>query len=340
MWKDCFNRKIIAPVYDLYEVEGLNQNRLIKTLVKEQIVLYNIVKISPSKMTFCISVKQSKNFFAIVKKMWYTNYNDLSVKQKRKREKLFLRGVIATKTECGYNVKRIKTKGRGYPLYRLSANFGVAIGIIVFTLGCYLFNDYLLEFSYVGNGKILEREIQDYLEENGVAKFSRFSSLDLDGLSKKIHAQNPMLSFVQCYKRGNKLVVELALASTDNAKVDHTVTELRTDVYGEVTSLRVHRGTPLVSVGDKVNEGDLLVGGFTQTKEGEIPINVLATVVVLAEYHHEYLCEFDEKENLAELFAREQFNSQVESAKVEKIQTPQGFLYKTTLYYKKYFVAG
>ena len=340
MWKDCFNRKVVAPVYDVYEIDGLNQDRLIKKINREKITLYNIRKSSPNSMTFCISVKQSKNFFALVKKMWYTTYDDLSIKQKKKREKLFLQGVIATKKECGYNIRRIKTKGRGYPLYRLTANIGVAIGIVVFVLGCYISNDYLLSFSYVGNGKILEREVQDLLQDKGIKRFTKFSSLDLDLLAKEIHAQNPMLSFVQCYKRGNKLVVELALASTDNSMIDNTVQELKTDVSGVVSSIRVHRGTPLVSVGDIVNQGDLLVGGFSQTKDGEIPVNVLATVVVLAEYQHEYLCEFDGKEQVAELLARGEFNGLVESAVVQTIKTEQGFLYKTTLYYKKYFVAG
>lgn len=340
MRKDNFSRENIAPVYTQYHVEGLNQNKLLNALIKKGVCLYNIKKTSPKSMTFCVNVKENKKFFAIVKKMWYTTDSSISLKEKRKREKLFQRGVIATKKECGYLIQRQKTKGRGYPFYYLLANVGVALGLLVFVFGATFCNDFILSFNFTGNGKILQRQVEEYFSQNGVKKFSRFSSFDLARLSREIQAQTPMLSFAQCSKRGNRLVVELVLASSAQTTLDQSVKELKSDVTGVITSIRVHRGTPLFAVGDRVNEGDLLVEGFVDYKDQRIEVNVLATVVVLAEYQHEYLSEFDNREVEAELFAKTSLNKDCESATIEKIQTENGYLYKTTLYYKRFFVAG
>lgn len=339
MRKNYFHTKNLEGVYYLYQIDGLNQDRLIKNLKNGGITLYNVKKTSNRTMSLQISVKQDKIFFAILKKMCYTNV-DKDKKLNKQRKRLFKKGVIATQQECGYQVTKIATRGIKFPLFYLFTNIGLTIGAIAFIFGGYFFNDYLLAFDFVGSGSVLQQSVTEDLNTRGVTKWQRFSKLDLNLLADEILADNPLLSYASCTKRGNKLVVELVLAKNGTDHLDESVKNLVCDVDGVVEELKVYRGTPLVAVGDRVKSGDLLVDGFVEHKDIILPTSVLAKVVVMAEFVWTMESEFNDREPQAELLATEILDRQIVSSKIQKQQTEKGFLYTVTLYYKRVFVAG
>ncbi len=339
MRKNYFHPKNLDGVYSVYEIEGLNQDRLIKNLKNGGLTLYNVKKIANHKMSLEISVKQDKNFFAIVEKMCYTNL-ELKPKIDKKRKKLLKKGVIASKSECGYNIKRTRVHGKAYPLYYLFTHVGVLIGAIIFCLGAYHVDDYIFSFEFTGSGNVVENRVVEYLNSVGVEKGKRFSEFDLNVLADGILAENPLLSYAGCLKRGNKMVIELVLAKNGTDILDESIKSLSSDVDGVVKELKVYRGTPLVGVGDRVSAGDLLVDGVISHKDVQIETNVLAKVVVLAEFNYTFISQFDDRETHAELLAIESLNLPVEYSKITKQPDKDGYLYTVTLYYNRVFVAG
>ena len=349
MWKDKRNSQNIGYAYpsvlSQYLVEGLNQDRLINLLRIKGIALFDVKKQSPSLMSFCISVKQDKKFFAILKDLCYNKC--VKVKKRhffqRKGKNTPSDNVIVSKTECGYTVKKVGVRGKARWLYFLSVNLGLVFGAISFTGVCVYNADVIRKIEFKGSGSVLQAEILCYLQECGVSVNGRFSNYDLATLSDGVLASNGYLTFAECYKRGNSLVVNVALAKDKVNVLEGNVKALYSDVCGTVEQLRVYRGTALVNVGDRVQEGTLLVDGFATVKEQTLQVNVIASVLIRAEKTFQYTFDRDDQTERALLNARLDFDCQTtvdEVVKVEKSSDAENYLYLVTLYYSRAITVG
>lgn len=291
-------------IYAHYEVKGLNQDYLISLLGRKGIGLYNVKKISNKKMRFSVKVNQVEKFFAIIDNL------------------------------C-YNIKRIRLHGKTMPFYLALRNFGVVLGTIIFFVFSAVCNGYLYEVEFIGNGKILEREVTSFLEENGVKKYSKFSDIDLSEISDKILASNPNLTFASCEKHGNKLVVELVLSENASKSTIGAETQIVSDVKGVIEDIKVYRGTPVKNVGDTVDVGELIVDGTATVKEEIIKVNPIAYVSVLTESKLEY---FSKEERAEEIFSAtaesENSDKDVVSTSVEKESCDGGYRYIVTIKYR------
>ncbi len=268
-------RKALGGVKVTYEITGLNQDRLIKELVKRDFTLYNVNKKSNRLMYISVSLQQSKNFFAI------------------------------TKNLC-YNVKKVKLFGVGLPAYKLVKNLGLAIGALVFLALALLSNDYVFSISYSGSGSVYSRQVDEYLEERGITKFTRFSSFKIDRLEDEILAFSPNLTFVSVAKRGNTLDVYMTLKKQSAGAISGRQKELVSTVSGRVEQVKIYRGTALVGVGDSVNTGDILAVGYIDIKETRVETGVLAYFTLLQEQSFTYRLSGLEMKELALSLAQEE----------------------------------
>ena len=291
-------------IYAHYEVKGLNQDYLINLLQKKGVWLYYVKKISNKKMRFSINAKQIENFFAI------------------------------TNNLC-YNIKRIKLHGKNMPVYLAVRNFGVIVGALILTVFSTVFSDYLLDVEFTGNGKILEREVTSFLEQEGVVKYSKFSRIDLSTLEDKILASNSNLTFASCKKHGNKMIVELVLSENAVKSPIGTESEIVSDVHGVIEDLKVYRGTALKNVGDYVEIGDCLVDGTANVKDEIIEVNPIAYISIIVEENIEYFSQVEIPE--------ESFLASIESEKedldligisVVKKEIEGGYYYIATVNYR------
>lgn len=303
MWKYKISSKELN-VYARYQVCGVNQDYLINLLYRKGISLYNVKKISSKKMLFSIRLNEVENFFAI------------------------------TDNLC-YNIKRTNLHGKGLALHLALRNFGAVLGSVVLAIFCFFMSDFLFEIEYTGNGKILEREISNVLQENGVEKYSRFSKIDLTSLQDEILASSENLTFASCTKHGNKMIIELVLTENGEKSSLGEHDEIISEVNGVIEDIKVYRGTSTKSVGDVVEVGDVIVEGKAVVKEEEILVKPIAYVSIIVTEESEF---FSTEENLEEFFSRlaEGENSQkdIVSIKVTKQKTEDGYLYLTTLSYR------
>jgi hypothetical protein len=122
-----------------------------------------------------------------------------------------------------------------------------------------------------GGGKVFESQTRSVIKSLGIEKYSLFSDIDYKQVENKILSSNPSVTFVSVYKDGNYLVVESQITSSKVEVLGENSLDIKSKVNGIVEEIVVLRGTPLVSVGDSVSKGDLLVGAYTLGKEdGEI----------------------------------------------------------------------
>lgn len=297
-------------MYCTYQVDGLNLTNYINILKNRGISLYNLTKTSPKSITFSIELRDEQKFFAISKNM------------------------------C-YNYRRIKSfSGKGSPFFYLIKNIGLVIGCFLFVFLTFIFNDLVFEISFTGKGSVYKNQIKSYLKSNGVTAFTRFSQIDLNSLSDGILASNENLSFCECQKVGNRLIIETASKVKPTPVLTAKAPYLKTEFSGELVELKVYRGTPLKKVGDYVEEGEIIVDGFVTIKEQTVQTNVIASAKIKVQSEFYYYTDLDNQENEAESLALAQFDREVIEIKTEKLFEKEKYLYISTLYYIETIFSG
>lgn len=311
MWKNFNDKKRLTKFYFVrYEIKGLNLNKLINHLQKRKIKIYKVKKLATNKLNLSIKAEDNEKFFAIIAPLCYT-------------------------------INKIGEYGKYLPFINLLKNVGVFLGCLVFLAFSFISNDFIFSVDYKGNGKIYSQQVTEFLQNNGVIKNTRFSSVNLKNLSKKILANFSNLSFVECQKVGNRLSINLILAEEKVSTINNNLTELKSNVNGVVEKIVVYRGNCLVNVGDKVNEGDVLVNGEIMVNENVINVNVLAYANIITEKVFTYVSTKDNEETYALIFAEEFYEEkEIISSKVIKETKNDEFIYTVTLTYKITLVAG
>ena len=78
MRKNNFNAKVLERYYySVFEIKGLNLDRLIETLKKRGITLYNVKKKANNRLIVTISAIDSQKLFAISKELCYNIKNNV-----------------------------------------------------------------------------------------------------------------------------------------------------------------------------------------------------------------------------------------------------------------------
>ncbi len=294
-----------------YEIKGLNLDRLINHLQKKGIKLYNVRKLSEKRLRVSVNLKENKKFFAIVKDLCYTD------------------------------IVRIKTSGLLYPAYYLFNNLGLLIGGLIFILSVGFFNPYICKIEYTGSGSLLEREVSEYLDKNGVRPFSRIYSKDLKSLSEGILANNSHLSFVSCKKDGNTLQINLVLSNDKNQVISGKSEFFNSPINAELESYKIYKGTILKKVGEQVCEGELLIEGYVTIKEQRVFTGVLGYVTLKSTKEFEYVSKKQVNESAVLLLAEQQIEGEIINQVLQTVQMSDGgykYIVKTS--YRRTYYAG
>jgi hypothetical protein len=77
---------------------------------------------------------------------------------------------------------------------------------------------------------------------------------------------------------------------------------LKSTVSGVIESIKVYRGTALLTVGDKVNIGDTIVDGYVYRNDKVCPINVVAKATILEEITKTYIFDKEGLEDFKDDF--------------------------------------
>lgn len=169
-----------------------------------------------------------------------------------------------------YNILKIKYKGLLSPFFIAYKNIGITIGFILFCILSSLFGDIILQVEYTGSGSAYKSQTNFLLASYGVNKYDTFSNLDFNSLENYILENNSNLSFVTCKKSGNRLVIDSQVTREQNTQIDRNNKGIISDAFGVIEKINILRGTLLVSVGDTVNVGDVLVAPYITGKDNKV----------------------------------------------------------------------
>lgn len=313
MRKNNVGRKRLKTIslYSRYEIKGLNLSRLLSSMVKKGIPLYHVKRVASDKIRLSINFNDNEKFFA--------NLNELCYNEK--------------------NVRKIRDGGLFSPINFLMKNLGVLIGVIIFFVSTYSLDDLILGTSFSGTGAVLEKEITEILEDYGVKKYARFSSLDLRALEDRLLESTEGISFASLKKEGKVLSVYTVKSKEPKSLLTGKETCLKSTVSGVIEDVKVYRGTAILSIGDKVNIGDTIVDGYVYRNDKVCPINVVAKATILEEITKTYIFDKEGLEDLALTFIEEELEDKnVKSINITVIETDGKYTYtakaevKTTLF--------
>lgn len=301
----------IKDVYAYFEVKGVNLDRFIESVRRHGVTLFNIKKTESRRLILAVNLSDTEKLFAINRNVWYNTYK----------------------------IRRIKIGGRNYPLYFLMKNVGIAVGVILFLTVSAVSDDFIYSFSFTGSGSEYHKEITAFLSENGIKEFSRFSSIDLKALEDSILSSNDKLSFVSCYKSGNRLIIDSALSQKNTERLSGRETELKSDVSGVIESIKVYRGTALKNVGDETLAGEILVAGYVDVKDVRVEVNVIATATI--KYSEKYDVELiEDNEGVAVSVAEEIADKTPIGYTVSKSESGGKFFYTIELFFTRVITVG
>ena len=310
MWKNSGGNTLMKGVYSEFLIKGYNLDRFLNFVKKRGICVYDVKKFKQNEMKVSVKYRQSKIFFAIAE-------------------------------ELCYNITKIKDKGRFYPFLYLYKNLGLVIGSLILLTLAILSNDFIFRVDYVGTGSVLKYDVEQQLEERGITKFSRFSSTDLDDLSTKLLSLNPRLTFVECSKEGNVLIVNSVLSEGSKDKLTGKATQLVSDCDGIIEDLKIYRGSAKVKIGDEIKAGQIIVDGIVTVKDQELSVNVLAVAYIKCKAVYEYSSSIEGLENAVLSLYEENFDEgEVIDSHVLTSQTENGYLYQIEIYYRRIVSVG
>lgn len=220
------------------------------------------------------------------------------------REKIF-----AISDNMCYNVKEIGYKGRFAFLAYVAAHVGLFLAFTTFIVFARINDGYIGKITYLGDGLILKNQIENVLEEQNVVVGKRFP-VDLNYLSKAILTKCESVEFVAVKKYGKRLVIEAVAVIGESIPLNERKQRITSPVGGVVRRISRYGGTAVVSVGDKVNVGDLLIDGFFEKDGVRYETDAVGDVEIAVNAEFVYKADGEGREfaNKAKVVAEEKYS--------------------------------
>jgi len=222
-------------------VEGFNQLRLLNELRNAGVKIFQLNRISSSKMTFVVKLKDIKKTIAILEKLSY-NYS-------------------VVKDISPFNIGKF-----------LLQKLALCLATVLFiSLSVYAYG-FVWRLEINGYEKLESAYIRNILSENGFRAGTRKSRLDLTTIRAVLNELDDVLeSTVEI--RGTTLSVNII----ETLDYEPFPIENRTGIFSkfdaEVTRIVAHSGTPLVDIGSRVFRGGMLIAPHRIDAQG-LPVLV------------------------------------------------------------------
>lgn len=239
-------------------IEGLMPERALLRLKRAGIGVYNAKKVEKSKILLQVKKKDIEKVFAIYPKVCYNieNYTP-------------------------YTVREIGVVGIGKLLETAKKRIGILLGIGVFCIATLYADSYVFDVEFVGSA-IYAREAYQILEQGGVKPFAPYSHKNADWICSQMLALDGV-EFCSVKKSGFRVRMEVRLADFSNPS--HSRGAMQVQHTGELVALTVLRGTALKKIGEKVQQGETLVGDWFSTEQGEqVRVEIIARARIACVY--------------------------------------------------------
>lgn len=165
-------------------------------------------------------------------------------------------------------------KRQGFPelLLRYRRRIGIPIGILLFCCMLFYFSQILWRVEVTGAVSVPAERIQAELATLGFGEGAWLASEDLYAVSDQLLALDGDLSYASVVRRGTVLYVHIREREEPPDPVEKVPANLVAKKDGFVISYAVREGQPMVSAGQAVRAGELLVSGVVLHRGGSLSV--------------------------------------------------------------------
>lgn len=175
---------------------------------------------------------------------------------------------IAKKCQCKIRI----TNKKGIPFllnkYRKRKIFVVTLGIII--LGIITIFNFIWNIEIKGVDEIKQREIMEFIQNEGIDIGKYKNNIDLQSLINKIRIQRDDIAWVGMEIEGTNLIVDVVEADKKPEIINEDeYCNVVADKDGIIVKVKAQNGTPAVEEGTTVKKGDILIQGWLEGKHTE-----------------------------------------------------------------------
>ncbi len=211
---------------------------------------------------------------------------------------------ISRKTKCKVKIK--KKRGIPFILHRYKKRKIFAIFLILMLIGIYTSSKYVWNIEIQVEENLEIENIQEDLSTLGLKKGILKSSIETDTIINEIQLKRNDISWIGIDIKGTNVIIKIVKSDEVPEIIDNSeYCNIIAKKSGIITKITAQNGTVLVGVGDTVQEGDVLIGGYIEGKYtdvryvhslGEVQAKVWYTESEKIYYNQEILKETGEEE--------------------------------------------
>lgn len=175
----------------------------------------------------------------------------------------------------------IKKFGLPFFLYRNRKRKLFFAGFCCFFLVLFLMSGFIWDIEFNGNRRYTYDTLIEFFETQNIRYGMKKSEIDCEALESAIRSEFTEITWVSARVSGTRLLVQIKENEVLSKVPEKDVTpcDLVASKSGVITRMIVRNGTPMVKIGDTVEQGQVLVSGI-------IPVTNDAEEVVINHYIH------------------------------------------------------
>ena len=217
-------------------VEGFFVERFINTCINNKIFLWGIKRKNSTLLNANINIKEFKKI-----------------------------RIIARKTKCKVNIN--SKKGLPILLHRYRKRKILLMLLIPIILVILISSTYIWNIEVIGINKINLDEIIYQLAEEGVDVGKRKSSINTKNVINNIRLKREDISWMSIDMKGTNIIITIVEAEQKPDIIDkNEYCNIVANQRGIITKITADMGTAVKKVGDIVEKGEVLIGGYMEGK--------------------------------------------------------------------------
>ena len=183
--------------------------------------------------------------------------------------------------KSGVKLHIISRKGLPFRLHRYHKRKGIAVGIVLFLALLFVLSSFIWTVDVSGNKSLSKADIVDTLDELGLHVGTLKMGLNYKKLENEAIMKLPQLSWIAINVQGSRIEIEVKERTMPPEIVpkDHPC-NIKATRAGQIVRIEAYDGTAMVKKGDTVVDGQILVNGIIEDKNGASKlVHASATVI-------------------------------------------------------------
>lgn len=171
--------------------------------------------------------------------------------------------------KTGVKIRILGRYGVPFFIYRNRKREGMLAGMASFFLLLYVLSLFVWNITFEGNYHYSRDTLLDYLESLDVRYGMRKNRISCEDLEESIRSAFPEITWVSASVSGTRLIVRIKENEVLSAlpEKDESPCQLVAEKAGIITDMIVRQGVAQASIGDKVEEGQVLIASELALKD-------------------------------------------------------------------------